>query len=78
METKSRKKGVMAKWLCKLTRSKGQVRLTIPNGLVREAKLYDWQYVVLDRPEGGEITIRRLTGGETFEGELKKHPINGN
>ena len=68
----------MPKWICKVTRSNDQLRLTIPKTLAKEAGLYGVRYLVLDHPEGEQIAIRRLEGGETFGGELKKPPTNGN
>lgn len=60
----------MTRWICKLTKSNGQYRLTIPIGLVKEKGLAGVQYIEIDGSKPDVIIIRRLT-------ENGKKAVNG-
>jgi hypothetical protein len=44
----------------KITKCSGGWRVTIPADMIKEAKLYDVVYVIMDLNEGGVIEIRPL------------------
>ncbi len=52
-------------WICKLTESAGQVRLTIPKGLVKKKPFLKVGYVQLDDKTNDQIIIK----GVNVDGE---------
>ena len=50
----------MTKWICKLTKNRGQYRVTIPKKLVVKKLLEKENHVELDDQEYEKIIIRRL------------------
>lgn len=48
------------KYLCKVTWFAGQCRITIPKNLVEKSKLEDAEYLILEKPKKGLITLRRF------------------
>ena len=50
----------MTIWICKLNKSGGQTRITIPKGLVEKQGFFGEGHVYLDDKRNGEIIIRRL------------------
>ena len=48
------------KMICKITRTDGQTRITIPKMLVEETEMNDIDYVILQSTEPRQIMIRRV------------------
>ena len=54
----------MARWICKLCRDRGQVRVTIPKGLVEALKWEGVEVVEMVRLVGNTFMVRRFAGGK--------------
>ena len=61
----------MTLWICKLTESGGQIRLTIPKGLVKMKKFLHVGYVQLEDKFDDKIIIRgvKIDGEKTTDGK---------
>jgi len=66
----------MTLWICKLTESGGQIRLTIPKGLVKAKQFLKVGYVQLEDKFNDQIIIRgvKIDGEKTTD---RKTHING-
>ena len=66
----------MTLWICKLTESGGQIRLTIPKGLVKAKPFLKVGYVQLEDRFNDKIIIKgvKIDGEKTING---KTAING-
>ena len=53
--------------ICKVTRTDGQTRITIPKMLVEETEMNDIDYVILQSTEPRQITIRRVIDEREFK-----------
>ena len=61
----------MAKWVCKVTKSGGQHRLTIPKGLIKESGWVDIRFVTIEWIGSAAFIMRRLIDGESLKDEGK-------
>jgi hypothetical protein len=59
----------MPKWICKVTESGGQRRLTLPKGLLKDREWLDVKVVILEPQGGEEIRIRRFIDAESLKNE---------
>jgi len=62
----------MMLWICKLTQTAGQVRLTIPKGLVKKKPFLKVGYVQLDDKIDDQIIIKevKVDGEKTVDGKI--------
>lgn len=62
----------MTLWICKLTESSGQIRLTIPKGLVKAKKFLKVGYVQLEDKFNDKIIIKgvEINGKKTTDGKI--------
>ncbi len=61
----------MAKWICKVTTSGGQHRLTIPKGLIKESGWAGTQFVTIEWIGSSAFIMRRFIDGESLKNEGK-------
>ena len=61
----------MPKWICKVTRSGAQHRLTLPRGLLKDMRWDDVRVVTLQTKGETGILIRRFIDGESLKDEGK-------
>lgn len=62
----------MSHWIVKLTRDRGQTRVTLPRLLIAEAGLEDAELVRLDVTGGRWVVIREYHGKGNEKGDLQK------
>jgi len=60
---------VMPKWICKVSGSGRQVRITIPRGLLDFRAWFDLRYVILEDDGENPVTIREFIDGESLKNE---------
>lgn len=63
----------MPKWLCKVTRSGNQRRVTIPKGLITWRAWHDVKYVMFEDDGENPVTIREFIDAESLKNGGKKH-----
>lgn len=54
----------MARWICKVTRYKGQTRITLPKSLVESLKWGNAEILELRRLPGYRVTMSRFPYGK--------------
>ncbi len=62
-------------WICKLAKSAGQTRLTIPKGLVKVKPFLKVGYVQLDDKTDNQIIIKEVVvnGEKTVNGKINSN-----
>jgi len=68
----------MTLWICKLTESYGQIRLTIPKGLVKQKTFLKVGYVQLEDRFDDKIIIKgvKIDGEKTTDGKINTNRKN--
>ena len=59
----------MPKWICKVSGSGGQRRITLPKGLIDFRAWFDLKYVILEDDGEGLVTIREFIDGQSLKNE---------
>jgi len=69
----------MPKWICKVSRSGAQRRITIPKGLIAWRAWFDARYVILEDDGENPVTIKEFIHGESLknEGERDRNGASG-
>lgn len=60
----------MAKYLTKVSKFRGQYRLTIPKGLIEELKWRGVEFVIMERMGVNVILLGRFIDGESLKSEV--------
>ena len=64
---------IMPKWICKVTKSGGQRRITIPRGLIEFRAWFDARYVMLEDDGENPVTIKEFIHGESLKNDSKRN-----
>ena len=59
------------KYVCKITRSGGQARITLPKGFIESRRLDERNYVIIDDRPKGQAIIRGVAFEENSTGKRK-------
>ena len=59
----------MPKWICKVTKSGGQRRITLPKSLIGWRAWHDARYIILEDDGENPVTIKEFIHGESLKNE---------